>query len=93
MMVKFKAYLSKEFDTNDDGELQWFLSVQDTWNDSGDVMALDQRAYVEKLIDEWGFEGMKIVKTPMVEGFKIFPSDLPDKIDLELQANYHRLLG
>jgi hypothetical protein len=51
MMVKFKAYRSKEFDTNDEGELQWFLSVHYTRNYLGDVMALDQRAYVEKLID------------------------------------------
>ena len=74
MMFKFKDFLKREFDTNDEGDLEWFLSVHYNQNNEKDIMALDQRAYIEKMIGEWGFKGMKTSKTLMVEGFKIFPS-------------------
>eukprot|EP00961_Rhodomonas_salina_P250225 3382450-Rhodomonas_salina.1 len=56
-------------------------------------MSLDQKTYVEKMIKDYGFEEMKTAPTPMADDFKITESDLPDKVNLELQNEFRRLLG
>ena len=48
---------------------------------------------IEKMIEEHGFENMKTVKTPMAEDFSVGESDVPAKVDPELQTKYQKLLG
>eukprot|EP00961_Rhodomonas_salina_P289502 3912214-Rhodomonas_salina.1 len=64
-----------------------------TRSTEGNVMSLDQKTYVEKMIKDYGFEEMKTAPTPMADDFKITESNLPDKVNSELQNEFRRLLG
>jgi hypothetical protein len=45
------------------------------------------------MLEEQQFDNMKTVKTPMAEGFSVGESDVPAKVDEELQTKYRKLLG
>ncbi len=69
------------------------LSIHYAYNQAGDIISLDQTSYINKMVEEHGFENMKPAKTPMAEGFTVGESYVPAKIDPELQVKYWRLLG
>eukprot|EP00961_Rhodomonas_salina_P034943 470286-Rhodomonas_salina.1 len=47
---EFKTYPDSAFETNNEGELAWFLSVRYKWNEARDTLSLSQNTFVEKLL-------------------------------------------
>eukprot|EP00961_Rhodomonas_salina_P292586 3933059-Rhodomonas_salina.1 len=90
---EFKTYLDSVFETNNEGELAWFLSVRYKWNETRDILSLSQTTFVEKLLSEYEMENMKSTKTPMAEDFVVLPGYIQDKVDPELKAKCQSLEG
>lgn len=52
----------------------------------GDIMSLDQKTYIEKMIKDYRFEEMKTAQTPMADDFRITESNLPDRLSRSARA-------
>ena len=69
-MTEIKRALSKRFDVKDMGELHYFLGVNITQNQKGDVW-IGQPVYTQDILTKFGMSEAKPVSTPVDTGTKL----------------------
>eukprot|EP00961_Rhodomonas_salina_P184535 2491525-Rhodomonas_salina.1 len=90
---EFLAHMRTRFDTNDEGDLEWYLVVRYSHSNDGDTLTASQASYIQRLGETYGGEKWNSIRTPMEEKFNITPQELPTTKNLELETEYHKLLG
>ena len=81
-IADFKADLSKTFELTDLGHLHYYLSIQFITVEGG--IFLNQRKYIEKLLQRFRFEDCKPISTPVEAGFKFSYQDKGEPTDVLL---------
>ena len=76
-IVKFKAELSKHVELSDKGELTWFLGFEVRRNRENRLIAINQRSYIEAMVEKFGLSDAKPVHTPMEVGAQYSKSQSP----------------
>lgn len=86
MMVEFKKFVMKEFDTTDLGKMKYFLGIEVVQFDGG--IFFSQAKYVMKVLRRFVMEHSNSVENPMVPGFKIFK----DENGIEMDGSFFKQL-
>ena len=62
---RFKAEIAKHWDITDHGPIKWFLGFEIRRDRKSRTIAINQRAYIEKMVDRFSLTNAKRVLTPM----------------------------
>ena len=62
---KFKAQIKNYWDITDHGPIKWFLGFEIRRDRKSRTIAINQRAYIEKMVDKFYLTNAKKVTTPM----------------------------
>ena len=68
-IAEFKLLLDQRFKPKDLGDLKYFLRLEVARSDQG--IALCQRKYVLEVLNDVGYLGCKLAKTPMEQNIKL----------------------
>ena len=86
-----KLVLAKCFDIKDMGKLLYFLGVKVVRNNEGNMVWIGQPSYTHNLLQKFGMENAKPVKTPVDTSIKLVKaSEVEDSLDQRL---YHSAVG
>ena len=89
-MTEIKRALSKRFDVKDMGELHYFLRVNITQNQKGDVW-IGQLVYTQDILTKFGMSEAKPVSTPVDTGTKLVKA-MDDSSEVD-QGLYQSAVG
>ena len=89
-MTEIKRDLSKRFDVKDMGELHYFLGVNITQNQKGDVW-IGQPVYTQDILTKFGMSEAKPVSTPVDTGTKLVKA-MDDSSEVD-QGLYQSAVG
>jgi hypothetical protein len=64
-VLKFKSELRKHFDIADGGELRWFLGFEIKRDRAARTISINQRNYIERMVERFRLTNAKPVATPM----------------------------
>jgi len=67
-VVKFKSELRKHFEITDMGEMKWFLGFEVKRDRAARTISINQRAYIQNMVDKFRLTNAKAVATPMESG-------------------------
>jgi hypothetical protein len=76
-IVDFKEQLRKHVEISDKGELTWFLGFEVRRNSMKQTIAINQRSYIEAMVDKFGLCDAKPVYTPMEVGAQFSKKQCP----------------
>jgi hypothetical protein len=62
---RFKSEIQKHWEITDHGPIKWFLGFEIKRNRKSRTLAINQRAYIEKILDKFSLTNAKWVSTPM----------------------------
>ena len=86
-----KLVLAKHFDIKDMGKLHYFLGMKVVQNNEGNMVWISQPAYTHNLLQKFGMEKAKPVKTPVDTSTKLVKaSEVEDSLD---QSLYQSAVG
>jgi transposase InsO family protein len=72
-------HLKREFEITDLGIATWLLGLHINYSDEG--ISLSQRAYIDKVLKQYGMESSRPVSTPLDKGNKLYKGTIEDRID------------
>ncbi|EKD13115.1 hypothetical protein MBM_08558 [Drepanopeziza brunnea f. sp. 'multigermtubi' MB_m1] len=91
---RLKAALSKRFQMTDLGPIAYYLGMTVTRDRANRTLSLGQRAYVEKIIQDFGIEDCNTYGTPIEVSSKVLVPPPPKyQAPPELRHEYQRLIG
>jgi hypothetical protein len=76
-IVRFKSELRKHVDLSDKGELTWFLGFEVRRNRKERTIAINQRSYIEAMVEKFNLSKAKPVYTPMEVGAQYSKNQCP----------------
>ncbi|GKC27431.1 ribonuclease H-like domain-containing protein, partial [Tanacetum coccineum] len=88
---KFKVFLKSKFMIKDLGKLKYFLGIEVIDTEKG--ICLNQRKYVLDLLSEYGMNGCKPAKTPLMSKLVIFNEACEKDPLLDNITDYLKLMG
>ena len=62
---RFKAEITKHWEITDHGPIKWFLGFEIKRDRKSRTIAINQRAYIEKIVEKFSLTNAKQVTTPM----------------------------
>ena len=62
---KFKSEIKKHWEITDHGPIKWFLGFEIKCDRKSRTIAINQRAYIEKIVEKFSLTNAKRVSTPM----------------------------
>jgi hypothetical protein len=62
---RFKSEIRKHWDITDHGPIKWFLGFEIKRDQKSRTIAINQRAYIEKIVERFSLTNAKRVSTPM----------------------------
>ena len=63
--------LRQQFDLTELGPIKHYLGIEIRRDRSNRTISLSQKAYIEKILDKYGYKQGRTVKTPMLTGQKL----------------------
>ena len=63
--MKFKSNVRQHWEITDHGPIQWFLGFEIKRNRESRMISINQRAYIESMVEKFGLTSAKPVLTPM----------------------------
>src|SRR5258708_9977315 len=88
-IAKEKKELAGNFEMRDLGEARWFLVMEITRDRVARTITIDQRQYIQKILERFGLENSQSVSTPMAVNIKLPKLETPE-VDQRL---YQSMLG
>ena len=88
LIYEFKKEMAEKFDMSDLGELTYYLGIEVTQHQEG--VALSQRRYAMKILEDAGMKACNPVQTPMESGSKLSKSEEERSIDA---TDYRKKIG
>ena len=73
----FKENIDATLTIGDIGPHHWFLGMQINCSENGNIR-VNQKSYVERLLQRFGMEDCKAVSTPLAEKFRLSKDDSPE---------------
>ena len=68
LLLETKKFLSSKFDMKDLGEVSFILGIEIHRDRRNGVLALSQKAYLEKILKKYGMHMSKPTPAPIVKG-------------------------
>jgi hypothetical protein len=84
-VLKFKSELRKHFDIADGGELRWFLGFEIKRDRAARTISINQRNYIERMVDRFRLTNAKPVATPMKSGAQFSKDQSPSTPTQEMR--------
>ena len=84
LLLETKKFLSSKFDMNDLSEASFVLGIEIHGDRKNGVLALSQKAYLEKILKKYGMHKSKPTPAPIVKGDSFGKYQCPkNKYELE----------
>src|SRR5882762_4938951 len=80
---KFKSELRRYWEISDKGELSWFLGFEVKRNRAARTISINQRAYIDAMLDKFRLTNTKPVATPMETGAQLSKDQGPSTLSQE----------
>ena len=80
---KFKSELRHYWEISDKGELSWFLGFEVKRNRAARTISINQRAYIDAMLDKFRLTNAKPVATPMETGAQLSKDQGPSTLSQE----------
>jgi len=80
---KFKSELRRYWEITDKGELSWFLGFEVKRNRAARTISINQRAYIDAMLDKFRLTNAKPVATPMETGAQLSKDQGPSTLSQE----------
>jgi hypothetical protein len=93
---KFKSELWKHFEISDKGEMSWFLGFEVRRDRKERTISINQRSYIEAMVEKFGLKDAKPQYVPMDPGSKYSKSQSPmsPKQEMEMRnVPYAQAIG
>ena len=81
IMAQVKAMLRKHWTISDKGPVKWMLNVRIRRDRPSGVMKIDQSAYIERKLREFGLDKLPGKAVPMQSTTRLSSADCPTKED------------
>ena len=78
---KFKAEIRKHWAITDHGAINWFLGFEIKRNQQARMIAINQWAYIELMIEKFGLNNAKPISTPMEHNAQLSIQQCPSTIN------------
>ncbi len=90
---EFITALQSKYHLSDHGNLDWHLCMKFTRDKNNGSISIDQKAYIESLVNRFDMKGCKPKPTQMVPGLHLSKEDCPATPDKEQTRAYQQLIG
>ena len=77
---KFKSDIRKFWEITDHGPIKWFLGFEIKRDRDAKTIAINQRAYIENMVEKFRLTGAKPVSTPMEPGTQFTVDQCPSSV-------------
>ena len=84
-IMKFKGEIQKYFAIADGGELRWFLGFEIKRDRAARTISINQRSYIERMVEKFRLTNAKRVVTPMDPDVRFSKDQSPSKPNQELR--------
>jgi hypothetical protein len=78
---KFKSDIKKYWEITDHGPINWFLGFEIKRDRNARTIAINQRAYIENIVEKFRLTGAKPVSTPMEPGTQYSVDQCPSSMN------------
>ena len=93
MIKEFKQMLGKLFKITDEGPVKHYLGVHIQRDRIRKTTTLDQKQYVEDVLERFGMQECKPVTTPAEPNTRLSKKDSPEKPDPKKTTEYREVVG
>ena len=77
---KFKSDIRKFWEITDHGPIKWFLGFEIKRDRDAKMIVINQRAYIESMVEKFRLTGAKLVSTPMEPGIQFTVDQCPSSV-------------
>jgi hypothetical protein len=88
-----KYMLSSNFEMKDMGDVSCYLGININQNLNENIIEIDQKRYLEQILEKYGMDQCKPIGTPMDPNTKLEYFEKPENIDMSLETKCRQLIG